>query len=135
MLDDVKMKEVDDDMKDLELDNVGKELDNPERGMNKGFKKGHVSLVDQIHTLLDRDDVTTLTTQDGKKHKVTNLQAATIKEFLTANYDSRIKMQFSRDIQDSETMIEILKGQTVDEMRAIFMDKYKPKARAASNYS
>lgn len=137
MLDDVKMSEVDDDLGDLELGNVGKELDSDDKDYDAEFKQ--TPMIIQLGKVLDSrgnpNPVTTVTTDDGKKHKISASQASTIKMFLTADYDTQVKRQFTKDVQESETMIELLKGESPKEMQAIFIDMYKPKGREQSNYS
>jgi len=136
MLDDVKVKEIDDDMRDLDLGNVGSELDKDD-DLAPGFKQQ--PMITQVMKVLDSrgnpKPVETVTTDDGKEHKITASQASTLKMFLTADYDSKVKRQFTSDVQQSDTLAELLKGKTPQEMQAIFLDKYKPQGREKSNYS
>ena len=137
MMSDVRVKEIDDDMRDLDLGNLGSELDSDDAGMEPGFKQ--TPMITQVGKVIDSrgnpKPVETVTTDDGKEHKITPSQASTIQMFLTANYDNQVKRQFTKDVQMSDTLSELLKGKTPKEMQAIFLDKYKPQGREQSNYS
>ena len=99
MIDDIKVKEIDDDMRDLGLDGPDS-ADADNAGMDPEFK-----------------------------------QASAIKMFLTANYDIQKKRQFTKDVQNSETLGALLKGKSPTEMKDIFLKMYAPKGREQSAYA
>lgn len=136
MLDDMKMHEIDDDMRDLGLDGPDK-ADDDNADLDPDFKQA--PMITQLGKVLDSrgnpNPVDSVTTDDGKEHKITAQQASTIKMFLTADYDIKVKRQFTKDVQQSDTLSELLQGKTPQEMQAIFLDKYKPAGREKSNYA
>lgn len=115
-----------DDIGDLKLGNVGKELDQPEK-LKKGFDKE--SMFDQLGKILDSQDsvnkVTTVTTDDGDTVEVTPQQARTLRMMLTSdNIKPDAKLRFTRELQMSNTLHDFVDVKDYHEMPKIFMQKY-----------
>lgn len=136
MLDDVKMHEIDDDMRDLGLGGPDK-ADDDNADLDPDFKEQ--PMIVQLGKVLDSrgnpNPIEMVVTDDGKKHKINATQAQVLKMFLTANYDINTKRQFTKDLQTSDTMELMLKGKNPQEMKDLFMDKYSPKGRERSAYA
>ncbi len=99
---------------DLGLGSIGKELDDPERGMKPGYKQE--PLVHQLGKVLDSrgmpNPVEHVTTDDGKKHKVgpnmaTALMALLKGQLTSMKPASREKLQ---DKMQSSDGLESLLG-------------------------
>ena len=115
-----------DDIGDLKLGNVGKELDQPEK-VGKGFDKE--SMFDQLGRILDSQTnpikVTTVTTDDGDTVEVTPQQARTLRMMLTSdNIKPDAKLRFTNELQISKTLHYFVDVKDYHEMPKIFMQKY-----------
>lgn len=115
-----------DDIGDLKLGNVGKELDQPEK-VGKGFDKE--SMFDQLGRILDSQTnpikVTTVTTDDGDTVEVTPQQARTLRMMLTSdNIKPDAKLRFTKELQMSNTLHDFVDVKDYHEMPKIFMQKY-----------
>ena len=140
MLDDVKMHEIDDDMRDLGLGGEPDKADDDDADLQPGFKQ--IPMIVQVGKVLDSrgnpNPVTTCIADDGKEHKCNPSQAATIKMLLTTDkVKPDIKRQFTQDIQQSETLKMMLSAGDNDDMIRAFLKKYNPKpgdAPEKSNY-
>ena len=81
--------------------------DDPNAGFDKEFKQD--SMFNQLGKILDSRGnprpLDTVITDDGKKHKVNFQQAKMIRMLLTApQVKPDLKRQFTKDIQNSETL-------------------------------
>ena len=140
MLDDVKMHEIDDDMRDLGLG--GPDIaDNDDAGMEPEFK--NTPMIIQVGKVLDSrgnpNPVKTCKTDDGKEMPCSPEQAATIKMLLTTDrVKPAIKREFTKDVQNSETLGMLLKAGSKDDMIRAFLNKYvkdQGDAPERSNYT
>ena len=126
MLDDVKMHEIDDDMRDLGLG--GPDIaDNDDAGMEPEFK--NTPMIIQVGKVLDSrgnpNPVKTCKTDDGKEMPCSPEQAATIKMLLTTDrVKPAIKREFTLDIAQDELLGKMLSAKSQEEMVNIFKDKY-----------
>ena len=140
MLDDVKMHEIDDDMRDLGLGGEPDKADDDEADLAPGFKQQ--PMIVQVGKILDSrgnpNPVTKVVSEEGKQFKCNPSQAATIKMLLTTDkVKPDIKRQFTQDVQQSETLKMMLTAGDNDNMIRAFLEKYKPKpgdAPEKSNY-
>ena len=108
--------------------------DDDEAGMDKGFKKE--PMITQLGKVLDSRGnprpLDTVITDDGKKHKVDFNQAKMIRMLLTApQIKPNIKRQFTKDIQQSETLMKFLQ---TDDMGALFRSMYGGADAEPTNY-
>jgi len=137
MLDDVKMHEIDDDLRDLGLGGPDS-ADDDNAGLDPDFKQ--TPMIMQVGKVLDSrgnpNPVTELTTDDGAKHKVSWQQASVLKMLLTTDkVKPDIKRQFTKDVQQADTLGMLLKAGNQDEMIKAFLVKYNPGAAPEkSNY-
>ena len=140
MLDDVKMHEIDDDMRDLGLG--GPDIaDDDDAGMDAEFK--NTPMIIQVGKVLDSrgnpNPVKTCKTDDGKEMPCSPEQAATIKMLLTTDkVKPAIKREFTKDVQNSETLGMLLKEGSKDDMIRAFLEKYvkgQGDAPERSNYT
>jgi len=137
MLDDVKMHEIDDDFRDLGLDGPDS-ADDDTAGLDPDFKQ--TPMITQVGKVLDSrgnpNPITTLTTDDGKQHKVSPKQASVLKMLLTTDrVKPDIKRQFTKDVQMADTLGMLLKAKDENEMIQSFLQKYNPEERERSNYA
>jgi hypothetical protein len=136
MIDDIKVKEIDDDMRDLGLDGPDS-ADDDNAGMDPEFKQ--TPMIIQVGKVIDSrgnpNPIKSVKADNGKEHPITPDQASAIKMFLTANYDIQKKRQFTKDVQNSETLGALLKGKSPTEMKDIFLKMYAPKGREQSAYA
>lgn len=115
-----------DDMDDLGLRGHGSELDQDDTG-GKGFDNDAMFL--QLGKILDSagnpNPVTTVTTDDGQEVTVTPDQARVLRMMLTAEgMKPNIKLQFTKDIQNSATLHDFVDVKDYHQMPQIFMQKY-----------
>ena len=108
--------------------------DDPNAGFDKEFKQD--SIFNQMGKILDSRGnprpLDTVITDDGKKHKVDFNQAKMIRMLLTApQIKPDIKRQFTKDIQQSETLMKFLQ---TDDMGALFRSMYGGADAAPTNY-
>jgi hypothetical protein len=138
MLDDVKMHEIDDDMRDLGLGGPDA-ADDDNAGLDPDFKQ--TPMITQVGKVLDSrgnpNPVTTLTTDDGKQHKVNPMQANVIKMLLTTDkVKPDVKRAFTKDVQNSETLGMLLQAKDQNDMVKAFLSKYgNPDSPERSNYA
>ncbi len=114
------------DFDDLGLKGYGSELDQDDDG-GKGFKGD--PMFDQLGKILDSQSnpnpITTVQTDDGETVKVTPQQARVLRQLLTAEgMKPNIKMQFTRDLQQSATLHDFVDQKDYHKMGQIFMMKY-----------
>ena len=108
--------------------------DDPNAGFDKEFKQD--SIFNQMGKILDSRGnprpLDTVITDDGKKHKVDFNQAKMIRMLLTApQIKPNIKRQFTKDIQQSETLMKFLQ---TDDMGALFRSMYGGADAEPTNY-
>ena len=108
--------------------------DDPNAGFDKEFKQD--SIFNQMGKILDSRGnprpLDTVITDDGKKHKVNFNQAKMIRMLLTApQIKPELKMQFTKDIQQSETLMKFLQ---TDDMGALFRSMYGGADAEPTNY-
>ena len=108
--------------------------DDPNAGFDKEFKQD--SIFNQMGKILDTRGnprpLDTVITDDGKKHKVDFNQAKMIRMLLTApQIKPDIKRQFTKDIQQSETLMKFLQ---TDDMGALFRSMYGGADAEPTNY-
>jgi len=108
--------------------------DDPNAGFDKEFKQD--SIFNQMGKILDSRGnprpLDTVITDDGKKHKVDFNQAKMIRMLLTApQIKPELKMQFTKDIQQSETLMKFLQ---TDDMGALFRSMYGGADAEPTNY-
>ena len=108
--------------------------DDPNAGFDKEFKQD--SIFNQMGKILDSRGnprpLDTVITDDGKKHKVDFHQAKMIRMLLTApQIKPDIKRQFTKDIQQSETLMKFLQ---TDDMGALFRSMYGGADAEPTNY-
>lgn len=120
------LKEDFDDIDDLGLGNVGKELDVDDTG-GKGFDND--PMFDQLGKILDTqsgaDPVRTVKTDDGKEIEVSPQQARMLRMMLNSeNIKPAPKLRFTKDIQKSGTLHDFVDVKDYHEMPKIFMQKY-----------
>ena len=125
MIDVIKVKEIDDDMRDLGLDGPDS-ADDDNAGMDPEFKQ--TPMIIQVGKVIDSrgnpNPIKSVKADDGKEHPITPDQASAIKMFLSANYDIQKKRQFTKDVQNSETLGALLKGKSPTEMKDIFLKMF-----------
>ena len=124
----MKLKDImkEGDFDDLGLKGYGSELDQDDDG-GKGFKGD--PMFDQLGKILDSQSnpnpITTVQTDDGETVKVTPQQARVLRQLLTAEgMKPNIKMQFTRDLQQSATLHDFVDQKDYHKMGQIFMMKY-----------
>ena len=124
----MKLKDImnEGDVDDLGLKGYGSELDQDDDG-GKGFKGD--PMFDQLGKILDSQSnpnpITTVQTDDGETVKVTPQQARVLRQLLTAEgMKPNIKMQFTRDLQQSATLHDFVDQKDYHKMGQIFMMKY-----------
>jgi hypothetical protein len=109
--------------------------DDPNTGMDKEFKQD--TLFNQLGKILDSrgnpNPLDTVITDDGKKIKVDFDQARTLRRLLTVpSVKPQVKAQFTRDLQNSETLEKFLKA---DDMVDLFVSMYNPEQTEPSPYT
>ena len=114
------------DFDDLNLKNVGRELDVDDEG-GAGFSGE--AMFTQLGKILDTvggaNPITTVKTDDGQEIEVTPDQARVLRMMLTAEgMKPNIKLQFTKDIQNSATLHDFVDVKDYHAMPNIFMQKY-----------
>lgn len=122
-----KEADYDDSMGDLGLGSHGSELDSDDDGEGPGFKQP--SMYEQLGKVLDSqgnpNPVTTVTTDDGKKHKVSAEQARIIRMLMTTDkVKPMVRTQFIKDMQTSHGLIDFLDIKDYHEMTGLFVKRY-----------
>jgi hypothetical protein len=122
----LKDDEDDLDTMDLDLDDVGSELDadDDEHG---GFSQK--PMYDQLGKVLDSagnpKPVDTVTTDDGKQHKVTPDQARILRMLATTDKVKPIvRDKFTKDIQTSNGLADFLDIKDYHEITHLFVKRY-----------
>lgn len=87
------------------------------------------SIFDQLGKVLDSrgnpNPVDTVVTDDGKEHKVTPAQAQMLRMMLSAEgMKPNVKMQFTKDLQQSAHLHDFLDMSDPKQMATLFMKKY-----------
>jgi hypothetical protein len=108
--------------------------DDPNAGMDKEFKQD--SIFNQLGKILDSrgnpNPLDTVTTDDGKKFKVSMNQATVLRRLLTApSVKPQVKAQFTKDLQQSQTIEKFLQA---DDMVKLFVSMYGIDQAEPSNY-
>ena len=108
--------------------------DDPNAGMDKEFKQD--SIFNQLGKILDSrgnpNPLDTVTTDDGKKFKVSMNQATVLRRLLTApSVKPQVKAQFTKDLQQSQTIEKFLQA---DDMVKLFVSMYGIDKAEPSNY-
>jgi len=111
---------------DFGLRGHGSELDRDDDG-GEGFKQA--PMFDQLGKVLDSrgspKPVTTVTTDDGKEHKVSPQQAQTLRMFATTDkVKPMVRTKFIKDMQTTNGLIDFLDIQDPKEMGNMFVKKY-----------
>ena len=137
MLDDVKMHEIDDDMRDLGLGGPD-DADDDNAGLDPDFKQ--TPMITQVGKVLDSrgnpNPIKTVTTDDGKQHKISPQQASVIKMLLTTDkVKPDVKRAFTKDVQQADTLGMLLQAPNQDEMVRAFLKKYNPESVEKSAYA
>lgn len=118
----------DDDYRDLDLDDVGSELDqDDDYGDDKGYKQA--PMYDQLGKVLDSQGnpnaVDTVTTDDGKKFKVSADQARVLRMLMTTDkVKPMVRTQFQKDLQSSSTLADFLDIKDYHEITHLFVKRY-----------
>jgi hypothetical protein len=108
--------------------------DDPNAGMDKEFKQD--SIFNQLGKILDSrgnpNPLDTVTTDDGKKFKVSMNQATVLRRLLTApSVKPQVKAQFTKDLQQSQTIEKFLQA---EDMVELFVSTYGIDKAEPSNY-
>lgn len=108
--------------------------DDPNSGMDKEFKQD--SIFNQLGKILDSrgnpNPLDTVTTDDGKKFKVSMNQATVLRRLLTApSVKPQVKAQFTKDLQQSQTIEKFLQAENMVEL---FVSMYGIDKAEPSNY-
>ena len=108
--------------------------DDPNAGMDKEFKQD--SIFNQLGKILDSrgnpNPLDTVTTDDGKKFKVSMSQASVLRRLLTApSVKPQVKAQFTKDLQQSQTIEKFLQSK---DMVELFVSMYGIDKAEPSNY-
>ncbi len=108
--------------------------DDPNAGMDKEFKQD--SIFNQLGKILDSrgnpNPLDTVTTDDGKKFKVSMNQATVLRRLLTApSVKPQVKAQFTKDLQQSQTIEKFLQA---EDMVKLFVSMYGIDKAEPSNY-
>ena len=108
--------------------------DDPNAGMDKEFKQD--SIFNQLGKILDSrgnpNPLDTVTTDDGKKFKVSMNQATVLRRLLTApSVKPQVKAQFTKDLQQSQTIEKFLQS---EDMVKLFVSTYGIDKAEPSNY-
>jgi len=114
-----------DDFKDLDLDNVGRELDQDD-DEHGGFSQK--PMYDQLGKVLDSagnpNPVDTVTTDDGKEHKITPDQARMIRMLMTTDkVKPMVRDKFIKDMQQSANLVDFL-DMDYHELPSLFVKRY-----------
>lgn len=124
----MKLKDIikEEDFDDLGLRGLGSELDRDDDG-GKGFDKDPI--FDQLGKILDSQSnpnpVTTVTTDDGEKIKVTPQQAQVLRQLLTAEgMKPAMKLKFTKDLQRSDVLHDFVDEKDYHKIPYIFQKKY-----------
>jgi len=102
--------------------------------MDKEFKQD--SIFNQLGKILDSrgnpNPLDTVTTDDGKKFKVSMNQATVLRRLLTApSVKPQVKAQFTKDLQQSQTIEKFLQSK---DMVELFVSMYGIDKAEPSNY-
>ena len=116
----------DDDYKDLDLDDLGSELDQDD-DEHGGFSQK--PMYDQLGKVLDSagnpNPVDTVTTDDGKEHKVTVDQARVLRMLATTDkVKPMVRDKFTKDIQTSNGLADFLDIKDYHEITHLFVKRY-----------
>jgi hypothetical protein len=108
--------------------------DDPNSGMDKEFKQD--SIFNQLGKILDSrgnpNPLDTVTTDDGKKFKVSMNQATVLRRLLTApSVKPQVKLQFTKDLQQSEKLEKFLQAK---DMVELFISMYDVEQSEPSHY-
>ena len=125
-----EVKEAGDDEEsysDYDLADVGSELDQDEDGEGAGFSQK--PMYDQLGKILDSagnpKPVDTVTTDDGKEHKVSPDQARVLRMLMTTDkVKPMVRTQFIKDMQTSSSLIDFLDIKDYHEMTQLFVKRY-----------
>tara|TARA_E500000178_G_scaffold340023_1_gene382233 strand:+ start:2083 stop:2520 length:438 start_codon:yes stop_codon:yes gene_type:complete len=137
-IDSLKIKEIDDDMRDLGLDGPDS-ADDDEAGMDKGYSDKHIPLINQVHKVKDSqgnpNPIKMVSTEDGGKFKITGWQADLIIQMLTGNYNQKQKMEFTKDVNTKKEVLGgLLDTKSPKDMVAKFKELVNPEMREPSAY-
>ena len=111
---------------DFDLGDHGRELDVDDEG-GKGFD--NENMFGQLGKILDTvggaNPITTVKTDDGQEIEVSPEQARMLRMMLTAEgMKPAVKLKFTKDIQNSQTLHDFVDVKDYHEMPKIFMQKY-----------
>ena len=124
-LDKIVKPVLEDDYRDLDLDDVGRELDQDD-DEHGGFSQK--PMYDQLGKVLDSagnpNPVDTVTTDDGKEFKVSADQARVIRMLMTTDkVKPMVRTQFQKDMQSSSTLADFL-DMDYHELPSLFVKRY-----------
>lgn len=117
----------DDDYRDLDLGNVGSELDQDDDAkLGKGYDQD--PMADQLEKVVQSQSnpnpINSVTTDDGKEHKITGDQARTLRMLMTTDkVKPNVRAQFQKDIQHSNGLQDFL-DMDYHEMPSLFVKRY-----------
>lgn len=120
-----------DDIDDLRLGNVGKELDIDNKDVDD---KATTAMAVRLLRATDYDDGDTITTDDGKKFKVSKARAIAIRNVIGPGSDlkSMDKGRLDNMLKKSENFEKVMKGKSREEVEQILgamlgaVDKAEP---------
>jgi len=115
------------DTTDMDLDDVGSELDQDDDSDGAGYKQA--PMFDQLGKVIDSQGnpkpVTTVTTDDGKTFKVSAEQARVLRMIMTTDkVKPMVRTQFQRDIQNSQGLADFLDIKDPKEIPGLFVRRY-----------
>jgi len=123
------LKEDDDDLDttDLELDNVGSELDQDDDDEGKGFKG--MSMYDQLGKVLDSqgnpNPINSVTTDDGQSFDITPEQAKVIRMLMTTDkVKPMVRDKFIKDVQTANGLSDFVDIKDYHEIAQLFVTRY-----------
>lgn len=107
--------------------NIMDPADDPDAGLDKEFKQD--TMFNQLGKVLDSrgnpNPITHVTTDDGVKHDITAQQARALRALATAeNVKPPAKLQFAKDIQNSQGLKKFLSQPDTKNYVSTFVDAY-----------
>lgn len=132
---------IDSDYEDDDFADMKKQMDpadSDDAGLDPDFKQ--TPMIIQVGKVLDSrgnpNPIKSVTTDDGKEHKISPQQASVIKMLLTTDrVKPDVKRQFTKDVQHAETLGMLLQAKDQNEMIQTFLKKYNPQSVEKSAYA
>ena len=112
---------------DFGMKDYGKDLDDDEKDMGKGFDKD--SMFDQLGKILDSrgnpNPIKTVTTDDGEKVEVNPMQAQELRKLLRMDgMKPQLKLRLTKELQMSKHLHDFVDSKDYKQIGAVFMQKY-----------